>query len=165
MNLAVLLYKFVLDAPAGIPGEWPAEVRELNSDLILPGENWVHMTSASLASLTASLQGEYDAWEDSLIPAFDPVAYVATKISAARIFGIEIVTYYGASNVLKGLSVEQVQEVMATTSKIVAALNTGSLYVAIAEINAVVPDGVIIKESELTKVRNQIEDYLQIPRT
>lgn len=93
------------------------------------------------------------------------VQLVADKIIAARAFGIGVIARYGAQNVLAGYDIATIQAIMIKTAKVQAALNTGSLYVAISEINAIEPDGVIITVEKLTHVRNEIEDYLQIPRT
>lgn len=90
---------------------------------------------------------------------------VAAKIAAARNFGLKLITQYGAQNVLSGYSIEQIQDIMTRTAKVQAALNTGSLYVAIQELNAVQTDASIITEAKIKQFRNQIEDYLQIPRT
>lgn len=95
----------------------------------------------------------------------DLVNIVADKILAARAFGTRVIARYGASNVLAGYSIEVIQDIMIKTTKVQAALNTGSLYVAIQEINNIQPDGVYITDAKLKAVRNEIEDYLQIPRT
>lgn len=90
---------------------------------------------------------------------------VASKISAARDFGLKLITQYGAQNVLSGYSVEQIQDIMSRTARAQVALNTGSLYVAIAELNAIETDDTIITAAKIKVFRNQIEDYLGIPRT
>lgn len=93
------------------------------------------------------------------------VDFVASRIIAARAFGIKLIAQYGAQNVLAGYSIEIIQDVMIRTAKVQAALNSGSLYVAITEINSIVPDDTVITAVKLQTVRNQIEDYLGIPRT
>lgn len=171
--LAVKFYSQIDSAnkPAGIPDAWPCETINILNDDDQFDESWTRMTQAEYTAYKAEHQSEYDTWHtafttpDAAAIAAAQLAYVKAKISAARVFGIGLVTTYGASNVLAGLNLAQVQYVMEKTSKIVAALNTGSLYVAIAEINAIEPDGTIIKQASLTQVRNQIEDYLGIPRT
>ena len=90
---------------------------------------------------------------------------VTDKILDAMRFGRSIIASYGASNVLSGYSITQIQYIMQATSSVQVALNTGSLYVAIAELNRIIPDGIIITAPKITTVRNQIEDYLKIPRT
>lgn len=90
---------------------------------------------------------------------------VAAKIMAARDFGTRLIAQYGAQNVLSGYSIEIIQDIMTKTAKVQAALNTGSLYVAIQELNSVETDDTIITAAKIKVFRNQIEDYLQIPRT
>lgn len=95
----------------------------------------------------------------------DLLTIVTNKIYNARLFGIRLMCKYGAQNVLSGYNVDTIQHIMTRTAKVQAALNTGSLYVAITEINLVEPDDTIITVAKLKAVRNEIEDYLQIPRT
>lgn len=90
---------------------------------------------------------------------------VADKIAAARVFGIRVIARYGASNVLAGYNVNQIQDIMIKTAGVQAALNAGSLYVAIDEINKLPLDDSIITNVKVALVRNEIEDYLGIPRT
>lgn len=90
---------------------------------------------------------------------------IANRILAARNFGIRLIALYGAQNILSGYNLEQIQFIMEKTAKVQAALNTGSLYVAISELNLIEPDGVLITTEKIKSFRNLIEDYLQIPRT
>ena len=157
--------------PAGIPDMWPAECIELHNNESSFDGTWTILTKSEYDAYKLDNQALYNAWYASYTtPTPDQVAaaqlaYVKSRISAARTYGIGIVTTYGAVNVLAGLNTEQVQRVMSITSKVVAALNTGSLYVALAELAMITPDETIIKTSQITQVRNQIQDYLGIPRT
>lgn len=90
---------------------------------------------------------------------------VKNRILAAMEFGKNIMAEYGASNILVGKSLEQIQDIMTRTAKLQAALATGSLYVAISELDALEPDGEIITEAEITICRNRIQTYLGIPLT
>lgn len=90
---------------------------------------------------------------------------VKSRIRAARGFGQDLIYQYGTYNVLSGFTVEQIQSIMSRTLKLVAALTTGSLYVAIEELNALELDDTIITETVVTQYRNKIEDFLGIPRT
>jgi len=80
-------------------------------------------------------------------------------------FGQQIMAEYGAKNVLRGLSVAQVQSIMALTSDIQSALLSGSLYVALDEISQIIPDGILITQTDMDDFRHKIQDYLGIPRT
>jgi len=90
---------------------------------------------------------------------------IANRILAARDFGVRLIAQYGAQNIMAGYSVQEIQAIMERTGRLQAALNTGSLYVAINELNAVETDDVYITPAKIKYFRNLIEDYLQIPRT
>src|SRR5690606_10791166 len=94
-----------------------------------------------------------------------PAELIKQKIIAAMAFGRELIAEYGATNVLAGYSIEEIQEIMDKTARVQVALNTGSLYVALAELDAVEIDGSIITEEKMEIFRHKIQDYLQIPRT
>lgn len=115
--------------------------------------------------LTNSQQATLNQVVASHVPVSTMLDIVANRILAARAFGTKLIARYGASNVIAGYSIEQIQDIMTRTARVQSALNTGSLYVAIQEINAIEPDGVLITVEKLKSVRNEIEDYLQIPRT
>ena len=119
----------------------------------------------SASQLTNTQQLALIAVVASHIKSTNLVNIVASRITAARSFGLNIMARYGAQNVIAGYDIATIQDIMIATSKVQAALNTGSLYVAIQEINSIEPDGIIITVEKLKAVRNEIEDYLQIPRT
>lgn len=95
----------------------------------------------------------------------DPSDIVKAKIRAARVFGQDLIYQYGTHNVMSGFTVEQIQSIMDRTTRIVAALTTGSLYVAIAELNAIETDDIVITPDVIKTYRNKIEDFLGIART
>lgn len=94
----------------------------------------------------------------------DMATYIKGVILRAASFGQGVMAEYGASNVLAGLTLAQIQSIMAKTSKVQAALQSGSLYVALAEIALIERDEVMTEE-RITVFRNKIQDYLGIPRT
>lgn len=96
---------------------------------------------------------------------FDLRAAVLAKIVAARTFGSQLINNFAADNVLAGYTVDQIQDIITRTAKAQDALRTGSLYVAITELNNVVTDDQIITPAKVKYYRNQIEDYLKLPRT
>ncbi len=112
------------------------------------------------SALTMLIQGH-----DSSEGPVDPVKTIANKIFAAMNFGRGVIAEYGARNILAGFTVEQIQEILNRTIHVAAALNTGSLYVAIDELNKVQTDDLLITPATVKYYRNKIEDYLQIPRT
>lgn len=95
----------------------------------------------------------------------DSATYIKNKILEAMDFGRNMMAAYGAQNVLAGRSVADIQTIMSSTSKVQAALLTGSLYVALTEIANITPDGTLITQGTLDSFRHQIQDYLGIPRT
>lgn len=138
-----------------------AHIPMISMDLLSPTSFVVNTAN----QLTNAQQLALNQVVASHIAATNLVDTVASKIMAARAFGIKIITQYGAQNILAGYPVSVIQDIMLRTAKVQGALNTGSLYVAITEINAIVPDDSIITAVKLQAVRNQIEDYLGIPRT
>lgn len=124
-----------------------------------------HFVVNTAQQLTNSQQAALNQVVAAHIVVTDLVTQVANKILAARSFGTRLIAQYGAQNVLSGYPIEVIQEIMIKTAKVQAALNTGSLYVAIQELNAIEVDGVIVTEAKIKVFRNLIEDYLQIPRT
>lgn len=115
--------------------------------------------------LDEETKASLDALVDIHSASINMTDFVTAKIVDARRFGIQITASYGASNVLAGYSVEIIQDIMVRTAKAAAALNSGSLYVAIKELNAVETDESVITPEKIAAVRNKIEDYLNIPRT
>lgn len=106
---------------------------------------------------------------DSLIAAHtvapDTLTYLTQRILDCRTFGIHLVAKYGATNIMAGYNVAIIQDIMTRTARVQAALNSGSLYVAITELNAVTLDSSIVTTAKIKSVRNEIEDYLGITRT
>jgi hypothetical protein len=95
----------------------------------------------------------------------DMAMYIQGKILAAMDFGKNMMSAYGAQNVMAGLTVSQVQTIMEMSAKVQTALLSGSLYVALIEINNITPDGTLITQTTLDNFRHNIQDYLGIART
>lgn len=153
-NKAYSLEKLNLEiAAAGIP--------MISMDLISD----THFVVNCANQLTNAQQAALNQVVASHVVLTDMVTIVQNKILAARSFGTRLIAQYGATNVLSGYSVDQIQDIMIRTQKVQSALNTGSLYVAISELNLIETDETIITIAKIKNFRNQIEDYLQIPRT
>lgn len=90
---------------------------------------------------------------------------IKNRILAAMEFGRDLMAEYGASNIISGLTMEQIQEIMERTIKVQAALSSGSLYVALTELALVQTDEIIITPERVTEFRNKIETYLNNPLT
>lgn len=64
MNLAVRLWSDMPSNPESIPGEWPAEVKELGEGTTLPTQGtWQLMNCEELAAYKGTHQSVYDAWK------------------------------------------------------------------------------------------------------
>jgi len=92
-------------------------------------------------------------------------ALIQKRVFAAMEFGRVLMSQYGASNILAGFNMEQIKDVMARTVKLQAAIQSGSLYVALDELAALETDEVVITPARVTVFRHTIQDYLGIPRT
>lgn len=161
MRLAVLKYQYVSN-PLSIPDEWPSEVIEIGDSDPAPGEDWVIMTMAEFADHKATHQEDYNTW---LATQSSPVTSVKAKIQAAMDFGRDLMAEYGAKNVVAGKTTVQIELILNTTANVKAALDTGSLYVALEKLADIEPDGITITASEISDFRNKIQDYLEMPRT
>lgn len=89
---------------------------------------------------------------------------IANKILICRNFGIRMMARFGAGNVLAGYNDEIIDHIIDKTEKVMIAVGSGSLKAAIRAINRIEPDEYITTE-KLKKFRNEIEDFLLMPRT
>lgn len=88
---------------------------------------------------------------------------VSAAILRAAEFGTTLIIEYAASNVLSGYSLEQVKDILEKTTKVQVALRSGSLYVALDELDYVVTDESVITTPKLVVFKNKIETYLGLP--
>lgn len=95
----------------------------------------------------------------------DLVEIIANKILICRTFGIKMMARYGASNVLAQYNDEQIDDIIDRTAGVMNAINSGSLKAVIRAINKIQPDDHIITVEKLRQFRNEVEDFLQVPRT
>lgn len=89
---------------------------------------------------------------------------IANKILICRNFGIKMMARFGAGNVLAGYSEEVIDQIIEKTQKVMVAISSGSLKAAIRRINEIQPDQ-YLTEAKLKNFRNEIEDFLLVPRT
>lgn len=163
-NLAVKTYEFVTSKPAGIPDEWPAEVRELGESTTLPDESgeWVLMTREEFNEYKDEHQSAYETWSAS----YATVESVERIIAAAKVFANSIIDRFAAENVLLGITqAGMTGAVLNKMSGVMSALLTGSLYEAIARTKAIPEsdyDATFITEARLLSFVNKIESYLGI---
>jgi hypothetical protein len=122
------------------------------------------MSAADLSDSTkVCIRNDFNGTPNNSTP--DMHSVVQGKILAAMAFGQNLMASYGATNVLSGYNVEQIQFIMAKTAMVQSALLSGSLYVALDELSKIEIDGTIITGVRITEFRNKIQDYLGIPRT
>lgn len=169
MNLAVLKFQYDEQQPAGMPDEWPSKVVEIGESTELPEQcpeedGWIVMSLAEYNAHKATHQSAFNTWW-STYSAPTATDIVKAKILAAMEFGRSVIAEEGAKNTLSGYSLAQIKDIMARTTNVQNALNTGSLYVAIDELALVQTDETLITPAKLTVVRNKIQTYLGIPLT
>ncbi len=153
MNLAVKKYASVVLKPAGIPDEWPAEVRELGENTALPeGDGWVLMTITEYNAHREQYQADYDAF----LVAYNNSAEVleqkiAAKISAASAFGRRLIYQTAAKMLLSGYTYEQIAEVSIYLNDEKNLIESGGLYAAL----------VLLNQKQTTELFTQsIKDFL-----
>ena len=136
------------------------EVKALN----LPGFVGVYTIGQDVRvifepALSAGNKNTLDLTVDSHTNDPDPETYVISKIAKAKEFGDDLIKEFGARNVLQGLTTEQISLVMMKLSGLVTALNTGSLNVAVAAIDAIEPDALLTTEL-IASYRAKIVSFL-----
>ena len=89
----------------------------------------------------------------------DMEAYVQGKILAAMDFGKDIMSQYGARNVLSGKTVAEVRTISDKLNNLQTLLLSGSLHVALDEIANTVPDA-LVTQADLDEFTLKIQDYL-----
>jgi len=170
---AVRLYKSVLDKPIGIPDEWPAEVADIGEALELPPEylaskGWMLMSQEDLDTQKATNRAKYNNWFNDYKKLSNKTVPIQTiverKIINAQVFGNSIILEFAAENVLLGYDLTDIKNIIVLTSKVLAALQTGSLYVALDELE-LVEENAYISQERKTKYRNKLQSYLGIPLT
>jgi len=172
---AVKLYSSVTNKPAGIPDGWPAELYDIGNVDELPEEypsedGWLLMNDADVANQKASNQSAYNTWYTAYK---NPISSIVDKsISRAQLFGDTLIQQFAVENVLLGITqAGKTRAVSDYLVKLLTYLETGSLYAAIEQIDALINDGLdsnlspFVTADRMTSYKNQIQDYLGIPRT
>lgn len=102
---------------------------------------------------------------DAIVPASTPAQHIVERtIHDAIKFGQRMVVVFAAENVILGITqAGKTTAVRKATADVVSALNTGSLYDAMAEcrlIPAEDKDSVFVTDARLLNFINKIETYL-----
>lgn len=134
-------------------------------------EKYVSMSTFGV-DLSVFVQGDLTADEktalDVVIAAhvpFDPKAAARNAVAEAMTFGRSVIIDCGAFNAVRNLTSIQIKDITTKTQCVITALLTGSLYVALDELELVSTDATILTADWVTQIRNSIQDYLEIPRT
>jgi len=170
MNFAVKTYASApADLPevvAGIPLDWPMEIRDLGESTELPeGTGWILMSEIELVDYKAIHRSAYDIWYAATYP-INPHIAVERIIGNAQNFGLKLIKEVAAENILLGITqAGKTNFVRKATNEVMLALMSGSLYDAIYEIRQIPPekkDEVFLTDARLLQYINKIEAYLGI---
>lgn len=148
----------------------PAESEKLNTAFgyELDGYYYIDAWVLSRVLNKFAIQPVIDAVFPSGIPEYlEPLDEKIKKIiTEAMEFGVELMTEYAANNVLAGYDKYQVKEISRYLRDVQRYLQSGSLYVALDEIQSLTPleyNGVeIITQEQLDEFVQKIIDYLEI---
>lgn len=140
-----------------------------NADGIVAGEEHFEIIEKNTfeQSDINAVQAYYDGLtEEGEIAKKTPSIEDALKIRIAEAmqFGHSIIVEVAAENVMMSLTVPQIISVLTKCAGVKAMLESGSLYTAIAALNAMTPDDILTAE-RIQKYKNKIESYLEIPLT
>jgi hypothetical protein len=89
----------------------------------------------------------------------DQEAFVAGKIHKAKEFGANLVVEFGTRNILAALTTAEITEMMITLEPVISALGTGSLNVAVSEMDKITPTALIPIEL-ITEYKTKILAFL-----
>ena len=148
----------IIRGMVGCPANWPIETMPADDQPLQPG--WQLMDDEDFRIYVSNNIADYHAWQATLV---DPVINVADAIQRAMVFGRQIIADFGAENVIRNLSVQQVGQVAQMLAPLVILLQTGSLYTALAVMSSIVPDGVLLTGTLRLKYMNKIQAYLNLP--
>lgn len=90
---------------------------------------------------------------------------IASSLEKAVAFGNKTVSEFTIGNILLGINLAQAESVLVKMQSVLVALQSGSLYVAIARAKAIDPseyDATFVTAIRLLEYVNKIETYLNI---
>jgi hypothetical protein len=154
-------YKSHPSPPEGVNPDWVWQV----CDGALPG--WTVVNDQDYESYVAGHEDAISAW-NAWMDANSSMLFVKnTILSPAMQFGQNLIKEYASENIALGITqAGMAGTVRAVTADITGALNTGSLYDAIAAaraIPALSKDAVFVTDARLLIFINKIEAYLGLP--
>jgi hypothetical protein len=131
---------------------------DLSSVTAVPEKYWKVVDNAVV---------EMSSEEKAVVDAAAAQAYIESVIGSAIAFGSSLVKSFAAQNVLLGITqAGKTNEVRNKMSGVLSALQTGSLYDAIAQAKAIDEadyDSTFITAPRLLNFVNKLETYLGIP--
>jgi hypothetical protein len=157
--VAIRRYSKVAGAPVGVPLQYPEKVVYLGKSQTPPDNSgdWEVVTEFECASIKKALKTEWAAYQARV----NAQKYIATRITAAMDFGKKLMAEYGASNVYSGKTIAEVKAIAAKLSTLQALLLSGSLYVALEEIDSITSD-TLVTDQVKAEFKAKIRKYLGI---
>lgn len=157
--------------PLGIPLAYPWQELSCTEEEVetLKAAGFIVVTEEEYDTYKSSLQSDYDTWAAGYAAAAT-VNYVQEQILKPAIeFGQQIIQNFSAENIAMGITqYGMTAQVLLATMDIIVALQSGSLYDAIAKAKAIPAekkDAMFITDARLLNFVNKIEDYLGITRS
>ena len=145
----------------GIPGGWILELHAWDGVSEIPFE-WQVMSDEQARLQYSNFEAAYKTWIASRI---DPVVRVSAAIEDAMRFGRGIIAQFGAENVIRGMSPSQIAQISGMLLQLTLLLQTGSLHTALAAMQGLKPDGVLLTAALKKKYVNKIQTYLGVALT
>lgn len=101
-----------------------------------------------------------EAFESTIVA--DPLASAKAAMTRARAFGADLIDEYGAKNIIRGYTTAQVRQAASQLTELQILLLSGSLYSALAFIEALTPSEVV-SQGDIDEFKNKIKLYLGLP--
>lgn len=153
--------------PEGMPDNWPWRSMTVQSAADAPLDYDV-ISEEEYENIIQSLLPQYQAWEQSFNQAQNTNEYVDRVVEATINECDKIKKRFIRENIILGISnrtfngVELTDHVLEVTERIMAAFATGSTKSAIRriiELDSADFDGVILNETRILQMRNEIESF------
>jgi len=157
--VAIRRFNKIPGAPVGVPLDYPEKIVYLGKSQTPPDNSgdWEVITEFACVNIKKALKTEWDAYQARVAAQ----KYIATRITAAMAFGQKIMAEYGASNVYTGKTVAEIKLIAAKLSTLQSLLLSGSLYVALDEIDLIEADSLVTNEVK-NEFKAKIRKYLGI---
>jgi hypothetical protein len=160
--------QLIIGIPLSYPWQELQGVTEEQVSLLI-SEGFTVVTEEEYQVYLTSVQSEYDTWAAGYAAA-KTVNYVQEQILKPAIaFGQQLIQTFSAENIAMGITQRgMTAQVISATAEVISALQSGSLYDAIAKTKAIPADkkdSIFVTDERLLTFINKIEDYLGITRS